>query len=513
MNCNNCGQYNMPGTSNCVRCGANLQLQNSNNVQNMNNMQTMNNTQYVNNYQSQMNNKKNNKNYIVIGVVCLLVVILGIVFIPKLFSKKNSSIAFANSYFDTNNYIAVKQDGKYGFINQNGKMVIKPKYDYVQSDFTDGYAVVSVKNSEGSNSYYVINKKGEEKLSVSSYNGIKYNKKHGIWYIGGKIYDKNMKLVSGDRDIIEYEDGYAIYRTSDRTRSGLLNTKGKSVFETSSEGVDDLYISKYSVDDDVNEEYCAIYNNLKAYIVNCDTGKVVYEDTNVSMHASAKNNIFSIYSLSTSKYKYVYIRKNKIFYESENMMYYKNGYLSIKENDKTYYLDVSKNIKYDKEPEEYSNSSTDYSLFKTKGYNIINCSNNGTRAYGVMKDDKSIVACEWSEIKQINATLNMYLSSNGKYYVLGKKDGKSYLINLKNGKIISQFDTKYLSTSESIFIEYIDETTDEKVIYNVLTGKSIRFEKSAQHKLYSTYFTITNAEKVDYYNSKLKLIYTEVSTH
>ena len=47
---------------------------------------------------------------------------------------------------------AVKQDGKWGFIDQTGKVMISPQYDYVLN-FQDGLAVVG--DQDGSYKCYI----------------------------------------------------------------------------------------------------------------------------------------------------------------------------------------------------------------------------------------------------------------------------------------------------------------------------------------------------------------------
>ena len=55
----------------------------------------------------------------------------------------------------------VKMDGKWGFIDKNGVMIIQPKYDYV-AGFSNGLSLVGIKNW-GKLGY--INKDGVEVYS------------------------------------------------------------------------------------------------------------------------------------------------------------------------------------------------------------------------------------------------------------------------------------------------------------------------------------------------------------
>ena len=88
------------------------------------------------------------KKFILIGaIVCaaILLVILGFIFIPKLFRSDDAKLA--DEIFSENVLIAVKQDDKYGFINLSGKMVIQPQFESA-SDFLGDKAVVKIKDCD-----------------------------------------------------------------------------------------------------------------------------------------------------------------------------------------------------------------------------------------------------------------------------------------------------------------------------------------------------------------------------
>ena len=40
-------------------------------------------------------------------------------------------------------FLPILKDGKYGFINKNKDIVIKPKFKYVSERFKDGYCVIT----------------------------------------------------------------------------------------------------------------------------------------------------------------------------------------------------------------------------------------------------------------------------------------------------------------------------------------------------------------------------------
>lgn len=77
--------------------------------------------------------------------------------------------------------LAVKTgNNKWGYVDTNGKMVISPKYDYV-NPFNGDYATAYIKKNDGfSLTQYIINKKGETVLKINERYGSGYGIKDGL---------------------------------------------------------------------------------------------------------------------------------------------------------------------------------------------------------------------------------------------------------------------------------------------------------------------------------------------
>ena len=92
-------------------------------------------------------------------------------------------------------------EGKWGFIDQTGKKVIKGQYDYVES-FNEGYAMVKVKDPDTkAERRGIINTKGEEII---------------------KLREKYSSLSS-------FHDGLAAYK--ENHERGYLNLEGQEVIK------------------------------------------------------------------------------------------------------------------------------------------------------------------------------------------------------------------------------------------------------------------------------------------
>ena len=99
--------------------------------------------------------------------------------------------------------------------------------------------------------------------------------------------------------------------------------------------------------------------------------------------------------------------------------------------------------------------------------------------------------------------------SNNKNYILAIKDDKYYIVDIDKNKIISEFDTHYFSSDSSLFVFYIDSNSIKRVIYSWLNGNKIELSEDSSYERFSNYVTVTENGKTKYYNSNLKLIYTE----
>ena len=281
------------------------------------------------------------------------------------------------------------------------------------------------------------------------------------------------------------------------------------------EGESYIQVTPSIVDATLKDIYCRVSIESNKYgIVNCNTGKIIYDYTDKFIFSEG-NNIFSV----NSKENYelitiLYIQNDKIIYQSSSeqvsLDYSGNGYITI--NDKN---------KNNSERYSYIDLSTGQITTTKPSYPIIpsideweeftnlqkfNCSN----GYGLKNGENIIIPCEWSSIEYFDLSIYKYLSSIDKEYVIAEKNNKTYLINLKNGKSEAEFNTTQIyKNSESPFIYYTDSVTGRQEIYNLITEKSMSAGKNTTISTYMNYITLEENGALNYYNNNLKLIYTE----
>ena len=217
---------------------------------------------------------------------------------------------------DIVNLIKIEENSKVGYINNDGKVIVKPKYLY-GSDFYKGHAIVKNYN----NLYGIIDGKGNTEvpfgniLSINLYSNryvISKITKNGLKMC---ILDTNLKEVTRCiYDNISYSKSGIFMYTKDDTM-GILNSDGKEIYSYKVDEVDDRNISIEISNSTSNEKYAKVKVNSSSTIINLSSGKEVYkytlEDINV-----LDNNVFYIKN-SDGNNKYFVVNEDKIIYETE----------------------------------------------------------------------------------------------------------------------------------------------------------------------------------------------------
>lgn len=133
--------------------------------------------------------------------------------------------------------LAIKmEDGKYGYLDKDGKNVIKPTYKYAYN-FADGLAVVAQEvgdSTETKTEYVVINKKGETVFKIKE--GYELDSRQFEYgYLSAKnddrcvLIDKKgevIKFPAKINDIRMYNEKYVIFSNEDRM-FGVADMKGE----------------------------------------------------------------------------------------------------------------------------------------------------------------------------------------------------------------------------------------------------------------------------------------------
>lgn len=506
MFCPNCGMQLSETATSCASCGQIITQRPSDNIVQQPIMQDI--------PQNSIKKPTFSKNKIVIIAVALVVLVGAFLGISS-FLKGDSKQQEITAYFDPNKPIRIKENNLYGYIDSNGKTIIAAQYKNA-NEFVDKYAVVQLPADENSNEYYaIIDNKGKVVLNTMATYGssIEYLSEYEVWYIQGRLYNKNLSPITSEGlNVSSIGNGYFSFMESDKV--GIMTASGKITYSMATNG-EYLYFAADTDDrgyEDLKELYCQTnISNEKYGVVNCKTGKVVidYSDKYIS---ADDNNIFQISDKNTYEvFERVYIANDKIAYrltdKDSRIEYIGNSILEIRDNDYKYtYFDVKNNKTLDQKPSSADLDVDDVMELLT-GFKEFRCDEGG---YGVKKGEQIIIPCGWDSISYVSDPLYSYAESKGKQLIYTKKDGKMNLYDIKSNKVIVNFNTSYLSGDygDSVFVYYKDADTKRTVVYNVINGKQLDFDENVSISNESNYFTVKKDNKLEYYNTDFKHIYT-----
>ena len=300
--------------------------------------------------------------------------------------------------------IPIEIDEKYGYMNSNGKIVISPKYSKASSWVGD-FALVAVRK-DYSEKIRIIDKNEKVYFSVDYLSDVLAVPEYKIWVIEGKLYDSKLKLISDESDEVTYlRDGFLEYRNEKTKLTGLMNYKGKKTysykFTDKNESVD---FSVSATSSKNRYKYCIATNNKKTALINCNTGKIIYNYSK-DIISSLDNNVFLINREKSNKNNQIVVVDNdkeiyKTYNTNNEIIYYNNIVVSENKDNykKTYY-----NLK-NKKTSESLFAGESLSRFESEEFDQYRVFSIGADD-GVLKNDKVILPAKYSQIYPLDTKI------------------------------------------------------------------------------------------------------------
>ena len=175
---------------------------------------------------------------------------------------KNQEVVACHATFSDGLLAVELEDGKCGYVDKSGKVVISPKYDDV-APFDEGLALVGKTDADtigAKETFYVINKKGEEVFKLKEdyepvtsqfMNGRIIVRNDDTYYVFDKKGEKT-KLSSKIKAIDDCNEDYIIFR-NDEGQFGLMDYKGETIIRAKYQNLlfadDDEFIAQREGDD------------------------------------------------------------------------------------------------------------------------------------------------------------------------------------------------------------------------------------------------------------------------
>lgn len=142
-------------------------------------------------------------------------------------------IVLAHNFCEGRALIATR-DGKYGYIDTQGKMIIPPLYDCAY-DFNNGVAVVGLTNKEGESGYQVIDRRGNVLFGIQLVNSLLDNQFSNELLMYKELNTRHccyldkeglplIYLPENVRESYRFEHEMAVFQTT--TGTGIIDRKG-----------------------------------------------------------------------------------------------------------------------------------------------------------------------------------------------------------------------------------------------------------------------------------------------
>lgn len=453
----------------------------------------------------------------------LLVILLATITIISHATKKDELLKMI---FDPENPIAYQNEGKFGYLDSTGEVLIEAKYATAEP-FYGQFAVVSMQEND-EQIYKVIDKNDKIVVSTESSNKPRFYTDYGIWLIDNKLYTKKMEKIFDDDYHIEYiGKGYFSYLNNKDTSSGIIDHRGKKVFSWNEDYITaSISHNKY----DEKSNYAAINNfEERDEIISLVTGKSIYtlENSKDYYLEVEDDNVFRIISRENN-YKtarWMYIENDKIAYSSEDDIYditiddYKRGIIRIdygisfetigKTNSFAYYDTKKEEYLDEKYGREESTNKNDW-MQDVYGYKTYTCSGQ----YGLMKKDKILLDCTHTAISFLDIKTYNYLKQyHKKPLTIVNKDAKIALYDMRKKKESISYEPASIEEIEESTFFIITEfekdgfTKKNFVVYNAITGLSKKFPTTHEIKVHSNYITVSDGSLNTYYTTEFKEIY------
>lgn len=341
---------------------------------------------------------------------------------------------------DEVNLIKIEEKSKVGYIDDEGEVIVKPKYLY-GTDYYKGYAVVKNYNSL----YGILDGKGKTEIAFGNiFSASLYKNRYIVSKFTNEglkmgLLDSNLKEVTRFKyDNLSYSKS-GVFMFTENEKMGILNSDGKEIYTYKVDEVDDRNISievSNLSGSSTSDLYAKIKINDSSTIINTKTGKEVYKYTLDDINV-LDNNVFYIKNDSGNN-KYFVIKDDRVIYETLEYRRIRiedldsNIAIAIKEDASIDYIDLSTktkintngNVKY-----TYSNG-----IILEEVYNFSNSKNEFT-----IKNPKKVLGTI-SDIDPVDDTfINGYMKINTNNKKYNYVDKKGNIISKKEYETASDF--------------------------------------------------------------------------
>ena len=378
--------------------------------------------------------------------------------------------------------IAVREKDKYGYIDYTGKEIISPQFEFAK-DFIGEYAVVYDKGIAN-----LINKKGRKLLpniysDISTVKG-KYIKTKGLQNNFG-VCDIKGKVILDTlfADISKGRLDFFTVTTRETYKDGVFNSKGKLIFDTTKVNISTFdyniaLVSKYRNNElDINERSFAIIDTNGNFIIPFGKYKELEEVNNSKIIKALTFQIREINQKDTSYQIQLLNAKGEelIYDKKKNFIYIDNQIISINPR----YRIENENNTYYKAVQVYDLIEHDNFWINNKGEKVSEPLIELSSGY--------FKKCKNEKCQLFDSKMNLLASDIPENAEIYKN---FYIINTREFNPLSQNRYSYFKIHYFNRIKFLDSLDDFQISEN-------------------EYFKVRKKSKIEYYSNSFKLIFSQ----
>ena len=366
------------------------------------------------------------KNIITIIILIIIIAIIAGIFIYKgiMEKEKEYNIAEVNKY----NYFSLKENEKFGVIDNQGNIIIEPQYDDVKIP-------------------------NPEKNVFICYEGqttkVMNDKKEQIYTEYNNITPLVLKNVSTD---LRYEK--SVLKYEEDGKYGLISLEGKKITNPIYEEIDTLQYKEGEFVIKKDNKYGIM--NMNGYVIINPEYDNIKADAYYSTDTGYKNDGYIVSNTTDEGYRYGYIDNegNKILYTNYNDLYRINyegeTYLVCAENGKYGLFNKNKNII----PNEYQ------AITYIEGDNL--CLVQKGKKYG-------IITLEGSMILQVRYN---QIDINGDYIYTTDENSEIKVYDKKGNEVEVNQNTTISTIQENPEYKIYIDTSNGTTLYSIYQGEN-----------------------------------------
>ncbi len=376
--------------------------------------------------------------------------------------------------FNNNGIAAVSVDGNYGLIDKSGSFIVNPRFEYVSPSFADGVAVV---RKDGKYGY--VDENGETVIDCYYDSATDFRNGYAIVLFGSSygVIDKEGNYVINP----QYDDlafayslpsGKKIFLAEKNSQYGYIDIKGKTVIDF----VYDSIVPDNGTTEFINDKYAIVRVNKKTGVIDTNGKyliKAIYDDL---MYCG--KNVFAFTDFNSDKIGFVTTDgKETVASQFDEVKPAGDGLICVKLGD--YYGFVDYSGKY------IINPMFDFAGSFKNGYAVV-CKDE--KYSFINKKGENIVSYQFDYMSDFNSDGLAIVAVNNKYGVINDKG--EYVLkcsyNYLSGKAFSA------DSDEALYSDYFYAVSEEKTI-KIITpeGKEIAEESQG---IRGDIFTVCAAE-------------------